>query len=147
MGGTGGDELTAAYRDWRLVVRQPTASGEPVVVRVERSQPSLALLLAVLFWLAGALLGVGIVRLLRGVGGWGVLGVALLAPHTALVSIYLVMGMVETRGTGPFPLPWAPIMDGAVRPLTVLGALLAFGGLTGSLVMRRRTGRPEAAVG
>ncbi|MFF5078967.1 hypothetical protein ACFY36_18085 [Actinoplanes sp. NPDC000266] len=114
------DQLTAANHQWRLAVYTDGS------VDVQRSEPWLALVLAIVFGIAGGLLGWRL-RTWAGVAGLG-----FLIPHTLVVPLSLGFDVAARFGTGQFGLLWEPLMSAELRLLTLVGAAV----LLASLIRR-----------
>ncbi|XVU23372.1 hypothetical protein ACQPZJ_39920 [Actinoplanes sp. CA-054009] len=103
-------QLTAADDQWRMTV---DSDGR---VDVQRAEPWLALVLALVFGVAG------------GFAGWrlrawaGIAGLGFLVPHTLVVPLILGFDVAARFGTGQFGLLWEPFMSAELRLLTLVGA-------------------------
>ncbi|GAA2713671.1 hypothetical protein [Actinoplanes palleronii] len=145
VGEAGGGQVTAARGDW--VMRVTAAGhGEQVGVWVERGQPVLAMILAVLFGAGGAVLGWWLsfrVRIglgIRGAAGFGML---------TLNSLFVLWALGYDVGALVLPvlpvLPWEAFAAVAIRPMTLFG-LLAVASWLGKAAWASYGATPQPAV-
>lgn len=140
VGEPDGSEVTAARDGWRLVLGGGFAGGNhnfpEADLRVERRPTVVAVIVSVLAWLAG------------GVVGWfkpdrltiGFFGPAMLAFNTVFAAVVVIGGVVTVFGAGPFRAPWETFEVMFLRPISVLGvAVLALALLKSGI--RAATGR------